>query len=203
LLHLISKPLFASRASRAPLALDTTPIGHLRACRELASLYVRILARRLVSASKCRGRRSQGAPQSAVIGQVFASALAVRRRNHAQGSIGVAYRIEEGFSLHPNVDLLDFVSTPAYRRKRRFRDPVFLLHLISKPLFASRASRAPLALDTTPIGRLCACRELVSLYNGIFGETLLSASKMSGWSTTGCTTKCGNKTGAKALKTGQ
>jgi hypothetical protein len=50
----------------------------------------------------------RGEPRRPGLDERVASARGrLRRRNDAQGDVGVANRIEEGFSLRPNVDLRD------------------------------------------------------------------------------------------------
>jgi hypothetical protein len=91
----------------------------------------------------------------------------LRRRKDAQGDVGAGDRIEEGFRLHPNVDLLDVCHQCPHTTENDVSRPRFLPSFHPEAAFTSSAARAPWALDTTPIGHLRACRELASLYIGI------------------------------------
>ena len=60
-----------------------------------------------------------------------------------------------------------FVVNARILLKTKVLDPRFLPSFHPLVAFTSQASRAAWTLDTTPIGYLRPCRELVSLYNGI------------------------------------
>jgi hypothetical protein len=109
-----------------------------------------------------------GGPLPERTGRAFRVTLGrLCRRKDAQGDVGAGDRIEEGFRLHPNVDLLDVCHQCPHTTENDVSRPRFLPSFHPEAAFTSSAARAPWALDTTPIGHLRACRELASLYIGI------------------------------------
>jgi hypothetical protein len=80
---------------------------------------------------------SRGAAPPAGLSEHFASARGhLRRRNDAQGDVGVGDRIEEGFRLRPNVDLRDVCHQRHHTAETRVSRPRLHAALVRK-LWAS------------------------------------------------------------------